>query len=55
MASREITCRDCNKPFDFPEKDQEFFKQNGWSDPVRCRPCRNLAKQRRDQKGGGRT
>lgn len=47
MPDRELTCRDCNQSFQFSEKDQEFFKKNGWTDPVRCRPCRNLAKQRR--------
>jgi len=47
MPDRKITCKDCGKQFDFPDKDQQFFNKNGWSDPIRCRPCRNLAKQRR--------
>jgi hypothetical protein len=47
MPDRTITCRDCSQTFQFSEKDQEFFKKNGWNDPIRCRPCRNLAKQRR--------
>lgn len=50
MPPRELTCKDCGKPFEFPEKDQEFFKRNGWHDPIRCRPCRNLVKQRRPKK-----
>jgi len=55
MPERTIVCKDCGKPFDFPEKDQDFFKKNAWSDPIRCRPCRGIAKQRRpkqDQQTG---
>jgi len=55
MPDRMITCRDCGQSFPFPERDQEFFKEKGWEDPIRCRPCRNLAKERRpkqDQQRG---
>lgn len=53
MPPRELTCRDCRQPFPFSERDQELWKEKGWNDPVRCRPCRNIAKQRRAQKDGG--
>lgn len=55
MPDRKITCKDCGQSFEFSEKDQQFFKKNNWNDPIRCRPCRNIAKQRRpkqDQQTG---
>lgn len=55
MPDQTITCRDCGQPFKFSEKDQQLFSQKGWNPPFRCRPCRNLAKQRRpkqDQQTG---
>jgi hypothetical protein len=55
MPDQTITCRDCGQPFKFSEKDQQLFADKGWKAPFRCRPCRNLAKQRRpkqDQQTG---
>lgn len=42
---REITCVQCKNTFWFPARDQEFFAKKGFTDPKRCKPCREAAKQ----------
>ncbi len=45
----KLTCRDCGKSFVFSEKEQAFFAQKKWKDPVRCPLCREKNKKlRRD-------
>ena len=46
MAAKAIVCKDCTTSFEFDEKEQDFFKKKGWSDPIRCRPCRKAKKER---------
>lgn len=40
----KLTCRDCGKSFVFSEKEQAFFTQKKWKDPVRCPLCREKNK-----------
>ena len=49
--SRQITCMSCGNDFDFSDEDQQFFREKGFEDPKRCKPCRQAIKQSR---GGGR-
>ena len=38
-----LICRDCTKQFEFTIKEQETYKQNGWTNkPGRCLTCRSL-------------
>jgi len=46
MSSTTITCL-CGKKFDFSERDQQFFAENNWPAPKRCRPCREEKKKNR--------
>ena len=43
-----LECKDCGKEFVFEAGEQEFYKQKGYADPVRCPECRKLRKQKRD-------
>lgn len=53
---REITCKDCGNSFIFTAGEQEFFQQKGFSEPIRCKPCRDVRKaQKSDDRGGGRS
>lgn len=45
MADLTIKCKDCGNEFVFTERDQEFYKEKGFSDPVRCPECRKKRKQ----------
>lgn len=50
---RDITCNTCGTPFVFTEQEQEFYQERGFSEPRKCKPCRDAAKQARGG-GGGR-
>jgi DNA-directed RNA polymerase subunit RPC12/RpoP len=47
---RELTCRECGKPFVFTKGEQEFFADRGFNDPVRCSNCRKEIKLLRKSK-----
>ena len=49
MADKTITCKDCGNEFIFTEKEQEFYKLKGFSDPLRCKSCRDERKRRHNQ------
>ena len=48
MESKKIVCQDCGKEFDFSVRDQEFYQENGWTEPKRCKDCREKRKQERE-------
>lgn len=37
---KRIICKDCGGEFIFPERDQKFFRDKGWGEPIRCKECR---------------
>lgn len=43
---RQLTCVDCKQDFIFPVRDQEFFEQHGWNDPIRCKKCQKARKEK---------
>ena len=48
FADKELTCRDCSKPFIFTGGEQEFYASKGLqNEPVRCPPCRSARKSNR--------
>ncbi|MBI2843183.1 MAG: zinc-ribbon domain containing protein [Armatimonadetes bacterium] len=49
-----LVCRDCNEEFTFTEGEQQFFSERGFSEPIRCKACRDLRKaQKSDRAGSG--
>lgn len=48
MEAKKIVCRDCGSEFEFPVRDQEFYKENGWTEPKSCKECREKRKQERE-------
>ena len=40
----KIVCKDCGKEFIFTAGEQEFYKEKGFSNPVRCKDCREKRK-----------
>jgi hypothetical protein len=44
LKDKTCICKDCKKKFVFTIKDQKYFGQKGWPDPVRCRVCRERKK-----------
>src|SRR5687767_15531865 len=51
MPDLEITCSECNSPFTFTEREQEYYRERNLTHPKRCKPCRD---SRRANFGGGR-
>lgn len=52
-GDRTLTCRDCRQEFVFSASEQDFFSQRGFTDPVRCQPCRRAHKSARAQEQNG--
>jgi hypothetical protein len=46
FVDKELTCKDCKQPFTFTAGEQAFFDQNGFTEPKRCKPCREAKKAR---------
>ncbi|MBI2601409.1 zinc-ribbon domain containing protein [Candidatus Daviesbacteria bacterium] len=42
----QIKCINCEKIFIFGTKDQEYFKQNQWPEPKRCKACKQEVNNR---------
>ncbi len=49
MPDVEIICAECNTPFPFTEREQEYYTERNLSQPKRCKPCRDA---RRSNFGG---
>jgi hypothetical protein len=46
------TCADCGDDFIWIVGEQEFFDEKGFTDPPkRCKTCRQVRKNNREQKG----
>lgn len=50
-VDKTITCRDCATQFVFSVREQEFFAEKGFGDPVRCVACRRALKAKRQGEG----
>jgi len=48
MADITIVCRSCSKEFLHTDRDQEFYRERGYTnEPKDCRDCRYAKKQER--------
>ncbi len=49
MEDKTIVCKDCGKEFVFSVREQEFYKEKGFTnEPVRCKDCRDKKKAERN-------
>lgn len=44
LKDKSLICQDCGREFVFPVKEQKFYGQKGWKDPIRCKVCRREKK-----------
>ena len=44
---KTIVCKDCGKEFVFTQGEQEFYATRQYSEPVRCKECRDARKSQR--------
>ncbi len=50
MPDLTLACSDCGDEFTFPVRDQDFFKEKGWTPPKRCKACRQKRKAEKEAK-----
>jgi hypothetical protein len=50
MADKTLICKECKNEFIFTERDQEFFKEKGFSEPMRCPTCRRARKNNQNRR-----
>jgi DNA replicative helicase MCM subunit Mcm2 (Cdc46/Mcm family) len=49
MEDKTIVCKDCGAEFVFTVREQEFYKEKGFTnEPVRCKECRDKKKSERN-------
>lgn len=45
--NRELTCVDCGQRFTWSADDQAFHREKGYSEPKRCKACRQAKREKR--------
>jgi len=53
MPDLEIMCTECNSPFMFTEREQEYYRERNLTHPKRCKPCRDARRASFSGGGGG--
>lgn len=48
FRNREIKCADCGEFFEFTTGEQEFYKKKGFMDPKRCKDCRRIRRESKE-------
>ena len=46
---KNIQCKDCGQEFVFTAGEQEFYAERNFSEPSRCKDCRNARKAEKDK------
>ena len=49
-VNKVIKCSDCGNEFTWTVGEQEFYTQKNFVPPKRCSKCRQIKKQRQEQK-----
>lgn len=49
FVDRDIKCADCSNDFTFTAGEQKFYREREYSDPRRCKPCREDRKTKQRQ------
>jgi len=44
LKDKILPCKDCKTKFVFKIREQKFYGQKGWKDPIRCEVCRERKK-----------
>jgi DNA replicative helicase MCM subunit Mcm2 (Cdc46/Mcm family) len=51
MKDKTLKCQDCGAEFVFTAREQEFYEQNNFSEPKRCKACRDARKRSNGNSG----
>ncbi len=44
---KQLVCQNCQETFEFTAGEQEWFDQKGFTEPKKCKKCRDEARQNR--------
>lgn len=47
MSDKTLKCAECGNEFVFTAGEQEFYASKGFTEPKKCKECRNAAKAKR--------
>jgi hypothetical protein len=47
---KTLVCRECGGEFTFTTGEQEFFTERGFSEPIRCKSCRDARKAQKSDR-----
>ena len=47
MTDKQVTCVQCSEEFTFTAGEQEFYAEKGFTEPKKCKACRDAAKAAR--------
>lgn len=50
LTDKTIICKDCGREFTFTVRDQEFYNKMKFTEPTRCRECREKRKNSKFRK-----
>lgn len=50
MEDRKVKCEKCGEEFVFTAGEQEFYQEKGFTDPKKCKACRDAAKNERNNR-----
>ncbi len=50
---KTIKCMDCGEDFTLTAGEIDFFQKKGFTEPKRCKKCRAIKKQQRNNFSGG--
>ena len=46
---KQLKCRDCKGTFTWSAGEQDFYEKRGFTEPKRCRECRQARKQQESE------
>ena len=49
MEDKTLKCEKCGQEFVFTAGEQEFYNEKGFTEPKKCKPCRDAAKKERNE------
>ena len=51
MEDKTLNCVECGEDFPFSADEQQFYEERGFTEPKRCKPCRQKMKAARSDRG----
>lgn len=54
FEDKTIVCKDCKNEFTFTAGEQEFYAERNFTEPIRCKDCRDARKNARNNQDNNR-